>query len=84
MDFICPQCYSAWGIEEISFQECDSCGYPYETDYDEPDDDFDYSDDDEFCACCGCSHCENLNDDDFDDYITSYEKYNQKNDELPF
>ena len=30
----CPQCYSAWGIEEIDFQQCDSCGYPDDDDYD--------------------------------------------------
>jgi len=25
---ICPNCGAGWGIEEISFQECDACGYP--------------------------------------------------------
>ena len=24
----CPNCQSLWGIEEISFQECDCCGWP--------------------------------------------------------
>lgn len=24
----CPNCYAMWGIEEMSFQECDACGYP--------------------------------------------------------
>lgn len=24
----CPNCGSAWGIEEYSFQVCDCCGYP--------------------------------------------------------
>lgn len=23
-----PECGASWGIEEVSFQECDSCGYP--------------------------------------------------------
>lgn len=32
----CPNCDAQWGIEEISFQECDSCGYPdCEDDFDE-------------------------------------------------
>jgi hypothetical protein len=39
----CPNldCQAQWGIEEISFQECDCCGWPncddekdYDTDYD--------------------------------------------------
>ena len=25
---MCPNCSASWGIEEISFQECDECGYP--------------------------------------------------------
>ena len=38
----CPSCMACWGIEEISFQECDSCGYPDDTeDIDCWDDDFD-------------------------------------------
>lgn len=44
-----PECGAAWGIEEISFQECDSCGYPDFYDDDEDDigwDDLDDSDDD--------------------------------------
>lgn len=23
-----PECSAAWGIEEVSFQECDTCGWP--------------------------------------------------------
>jgi Zn ribbon nucleic-acid-binding protein len=47
----CPNldCQAVWGIEEISFQNCDACGYPnVDTDaefgqnYDEDDDDDNY------------------------------------------
>jgi hypothetical protein len=31
-----PECSASWGIEELSFQECDACGWP-----DVPDDDSD-------------------------------------------
>lgn len=31
----CPNCYDSWGIEEISFQQCDSCGYPHHHDDDD-------------------------------------------------
>jgi hypothetical protein len=24
----CPVCQSVWGMEEIDWQQCDSCGYP--------------------------------------------------------
>ena len=44
----CPnlECQSQWGIEEISFQECDCCGYPNHRDNednwaDEPDYEYD-------------------------------------------
>lgn len=43
---ICPCCGAGWGIEEISFQECDSCGYPDSDeesdfeDYEERDNDY--------------------------------------------
>jgi len=43
----CPNCDAMWGIEEMSFQECDCCGYP-KTDEDraeEWDNDFDDFDD---------------------------------------
>lgn len=38
----CPNldCQANWGIEEISFQECDSCGWP-NVDEDEDDRDWD-------------------------------------------
>lgn len=31
----CPNCDKSWGIEEMSFQECDSCGYPRHRDREE-------------------------------------------------
>lgn len=39
-----PECGAPWGIEEMSFQECDTCGYPdyYEDDYNDDDHVFDY------------------------------------------
>jgi Zn ribbon nucleic-acid-binding protein len=47
----CPNCDAQWGIEEMSFQECDSCGYPDDMDDDDgverdefPDDDDDFLD----------------------------------------
>lgn len=48
----CPNCFEEWGVEEISFQVCDHCGYPEDTDewrdtdeeYDEPE-----------CRECGCT-----------------------------
>jgi Zn ribbon nucleic-acid-binding protein len=33
----CPNCDAQWGVEEISFQECDSCGYPDCDDEDDED-----------------------------------------------
>ncbi len=46
----CPNCDETWGIEEISFQECDSCGYPRQEDCNQPDrEDYDYGmDEDEY------------------------------------
>ena len=41
----CPHCQAVWGIEEIDFQECDSCGYPH---FDEDDENWGRSDDDDF------------------------------------
>lgn len=41
--FQCPNCDSNWGIEEIDFQECDSCGWPEpepEIDSDDIDDEY--------------------------------------------
>lgn len=29
IDTECPNCGAMWGIEEMSFQECDACGYPH-------------------------------------------------------
>lgn len=42
----CPNlnCQASWGIEEISFQQCDTCGWPDVESEDEPDDDFDDDD----------------------------------------
>ena len=46
----CPRCGEAWGIEEMSFNECDSCNYPQkdwnddDTDDDFEADDYDYDD----------------------------------------
>ena len=38
---ICPNCDCNWGIEEMSFQECDCCGYPNnETDYKDIEEDY--------------------------------------------
>ena len=39
----CPHCDAMWGIEEMSFQECDCCGYPrqQEEEKEDWDDDFD-------------------------------------------
>ena len=42
---ICTRCDANWGIEEYSFQECDSCGYPNHYD----DDDNEELDIDEYC-----------------------------------
>lgn len=42
----CPNCDQGWGIEEISFQECDSCGYPHHHDDDDDDDHEWYYDED--------------------------------------
>lgn len=39
-----PECGAAWGIEEMSFQECDSCGYP--SYYEDDDIETQYEDDD--------------------------------------
>lgn len=39
----CPNCGAVWGIEELSFQECDYCGYPACDD----DENIDYDDFDE-------------------------------------
>jgi len=36
----CPKCYAAWGIEEMSFQECDACGYGSGPDDDDDHDDY--------------------------------------------
>ena len=43
----CPNldCQANWAIEEISFQECDACGYPYNDEAD-TDDHEDYVDED--------------------------------------
>ena len=49
---ICPNCQSNWGFEEVSFKECDCCGYPnndvndddYDDDDDDDDDDNNYDD----------------------------------------
>ena len=39
-----PNCGAAWGIEEMSFQECDTCNYPNV----EEEEDFDnYGEDDD-------------------------------------
>ena len=33
----CPNCNAIWGFDEIQFQQCDACGWPYISE----DDDFD-------------------------------------------
>lgn len=45
-----PDCNASWGIEEISFQECDCCGWPdVDDEFTANDsDDFDFADDDDF------------------------------------
>lgn len=40
----CPNCDAQWGFEEISFQECDSCGWPDCDEDDECDDEYHYDD----------------------------------------
>lgn len=42
----CPRCGDAWGIEEMSFNECDSCNYPHDDPNDSGDDDDFEGDDD--------------------------------------
>ena len=44
----CPNCDAQWGVEEISFQECDSYGYPDCDDEDEPDDEYQYDDEQDY------------------------------------
>ena len=41
----CPRCGDSWGIEEMSFNECDSCNYP-QKDLDDDVGDDDYFEDD--------------------------------------
>lgn len=41
----CPRCGESWGIEEMSFNECDHCNYPNKWDEDEFDG-HDYDEDD--------------------------------------
>jgi Zn ribbon nucleic-acid-binding protein len=49
MLLMCPNCQSIWGMEEIDWQECDSCGYPdievEEGDYYDEYDQYDNSED---------------------------------------
>ena len=44
----CPNCDAQWGVEEISFQECDSCGWPDCDEDDEPDDEYEYDDEQDY------------------------------------
>jgi hypothetical protein len=37
----CPNCNAIWGFDEIQFQQCDACGWPYIDDEDD-DDELDY------------------------------------------
>ncbi len=37
METQCPNCGAIWGFEEIQFQECDACGYPFNYESDEDD-----------------------------------------------
>jgi len=37
----CQNCQAVWGIEEISFQECDSCGWPRVEDDEDFEEDWD-------------------------------------------
>ena len=50
---MCPNlnCQANWGSEEISFQECDCCGWPNNDDYEDvyDEEEPDYSDFD--CTC---------------------------------
>ncbi len=33
----CPHCNAVWGVSEIDYQQCDSCGYPLTEDDDDDD-----------------------------------------------
>ncbi len=55
---MCPHCDASWGIEEMSFQECDSCGYPNpdtEENKDNENDMEDFFDEGPACRKCGCT-----------------------------
>jgi len=43
-----PDCGTSWGIEEISFQECDCCGWPNVEEEESDDIEYDDSEYDEY------------------------------------
>lgn len=58
-----PECSASWGLEEISFQECDECGWPNPSEDDEYNDD-EYNDDDDVIIGYHCLGCGNDQDHD--------------------